>query len=101
MQGWSDVRDRLEKVVMTLLTESFPQARVNQVVIRPDKDSDGDSILRITVVMASEPKQLDPSRLASFTSLLQPKLAEVAAAGFPVMSFVAEREAGKLHLEAA
>lgn len=92
---------KLQTVVQNLLAERFPEAIISRVVVQPDIDSDGDRILRITIVLASEPQQLNPLNLVSFPRLLRPRLAEEKAEAFPVVSFVAEKEARKLNLEAA
>ena len=91
-----------EGVVTALLAERFPEARVSHVVVREDRDFDDDRILRITVVMASGIDKLDEVKLLGFVPALRPALAaRDPAAGFPIISFVSEREAGKLKLEAA
>lgn len=92
----------LEDVVAALFAERFPEARVNHVVVRQDRDFDGDRILRITVVMASGIDTLDQMKLLGFVPALRPVLAaRNPSAGFPIVSFVSEREAGQLNLEAA
>ena len=91
----------LERVVSLLLTERFPNARVQNVIIKSDIDADGDRFLRITVVLESDPESLDRDNLVSFVRYLRPKLAAEKAEDFPVISFVSAKEAGQLHLEAA
>jgi hypothetical protein len=91
-----------EGVVTALLAERFPEARVSHVVVREDRDFDDDRILRITVVMASGIDTLDQVKLLGFVPALRPVLAaRDPSVGFPIVSFVSEREAGKLKLEAA
>lgn len=94
--------EAMEGIVAAQLAERFPEARVHHVVVRDDRDFDGDRILRITVVMASAIDELDRVKLLGFVPALRPVLAvRNPSAGFPIVSFVSEREAGKLKLEAA
>lgn len=91
----------LEDIVRDLLEERFPGTEIIRVVVSADRDSDGDQILRITVVTAAEPRSLDRSQVLGFAGLLKPRLEEAHSDGFPIMSFVSARDAGKLRLEAA
>ena len=74
----------LEDVVAALFAERFPEARVNHVVVRQDRDFDGDRILRITVVMASGVDTLDQMKLLGFVPALRP--VRRAALGGPVVA---------------
>lgn len=94
-------RFRLEDLVRSLLVERFPAIDINRIAVEADEDSDGDRILRITVVMASEPEALDRSELLAFTNRLRLKLVDERFDGFPVLSFVTVKEVGKLKLESA
>lgn len=95
------VTNKLEGIVRSLLTDRFPDAKIDGVVIKADTDNDGDRILRITVVVASAMENLDRDSLFGFARLLQPKLEAAESDEFPVMSFIAAREVGKMKLEAA
>lgn len=94
-------RRGLENLVRDLLVDRFPAIDINRIVVDPDEDHDGDRILRITVVMASEPETLDRPELLAFTNRLREKLMEAQADGFPVLTFATVKEAGKLKLESA
>ena len=90
--------DKLEEIVMSLIADRFPDAKINGVIIKADTDSDGDRILRITVVVASAMENLDRDSLLGFVRLLRPKLEAAEYDAFPVMSFIAAREVGKMKL---
>jgi hypothetical protein len=90
---------KLEKVVRSLLSERFPEASVERIVIRADTDQDGDKILRITVVLSSQVDKLDRDNLVGFVRHLRPKLSEVKTNEFPVVRFVSASDAKKLKLE--
>ena len=90
--------NKLEEIVRSLLTDRFPDAKINGVIIKADTDIDGDRILRITVVVASAMENLDRDSLLGFVRLLRPKLEVVEYNAFPVVSFIAAREVGKMKL---
>ena len=92
---------KLTSLIGKLLMERFPDATIKNVVVRHDFDSDGDKILRIVVILTSDPEKLDKLKLLGFVPTLRPKLEAAMSEGFPVMSFVSERDAGPLNLEAA
>ena len=93
--------NRLEEIVRSLFVDRFPGVQIDDVVIRSDTDNDGDKILRIAVVLASAVESLNGDNLLGFARLLRPKLEAADVNEFPVMSFIAAREVGKMKLEAA
>ena len=90
--------NKLEGIVRSLLTDRFPEAKINGVIIKADTDNDGDKILRITVVVASAMENLDRDSLLGFVRLLRPELEAAEYDAFPVMSFISAREVGKMKL---
>lgn len=92
---------KLEQVVKTLLAERFSGTSIHKVAIKSDTDSDGDKVLRITVVLESDTSTLNREALAGFVRHLRPKLEDIHAEEFPLVSFVSKAEAHKLQLEPA
>jgi hypothetical protein len=88
----------LEGIVERLLIERFPGAGVDRVLVYSDTDSDGDSVLKITVVLSTAPAVLQKEGLVSFVRHLKSKLNEVDVSQFPILSFVSKTEANKLRL---
>ena len=86
----------LEEIVKGLLSERFPRARIDDVIVRSDVDDDGDKILRIMVVLDANGSSLDRDRLVGFVRHLKPRLAEANSTEFPLLSFVSKKEASKL-----
>ena len=86
---------RLETIVMGLLSERFPHAKIDRVIIKSDVDDEGDKILRITVVLEASSSVLDKGNLLGFVRHLKPRLAAANSEEFPLLSFVSKYEARK------
>ena len=87
-------RVAVEGVVRDLATERFGQAMEFEVDVQPDFDSDGEPILRITIVVEST-SALSTSGLTSFVRHLRSQLAAQDVEDFPVITYVSKAEAGK------
>lgn len=92
---------RLEAIVGTLVAERFPDAQVDRIAVQPDHDSDGDKILRVSVIFKSALDDLDRDNSLGFVRMLRPRLIAAKSNEFPVVSFVAAEDAGRMPLEAA
>jgi hypothetical protein len=102
MMGDAVIRnDPLERLIKGVLSERFPTSRIGNVIVKSDKDNDGDDVLRITVILEEEPAKLDRDNLVSLVRYIKSKLEDVQRFEFPLMSFVSKTEAKKLKLEAA
>jgi hypothetical protein len=97
MMGKLDVRT----IVRETVEEQFPNVGIVDVVVRPDIDSDGEDVLRITVVLEDRKRDLDQNRLVGFVRHLRSNLAKVDQHAFPFMTFLSESDAKKRKLEAA
>ena len=93
------VYGNLETLVRDALAERFPDADIDRVIIRPDLDSDGDKVLRITVVLEGHAGNLNREKLVGFVRHLKSRLATAECDEFPLLSFVERNEARKLKLE--
>ncbi len=91
----------LQSLVDGALREQFPGAAVSQVIVDPDLDSDGASILRITVVLEDVSRLRSSHALVGFVRHLRARLAEADHDEFPLVSFVDRSEAKKLRREPA
>ena len=91
----------LEEIISGIIRERFTDAIIDSVKVRADVDSDGDRILRVTVVFESELAKLDPSRLAGLTRHVRPRIAKRQDAGFPIFRFMSKRDSDRLSHEAA
>jgi hypothetical protein len=91
----------LEQVISDIVKERFADAVVDSIVVEPDLDSDGDPVLWITVVFASEIAELESHRLAGLVRHVRPRLIEQKEAGFPIFRFMSKRDNDRLKREAA
>jgi len=91
----------LDNIIAPIVRARFADAEIESIEIVPDEDSDGDRILRITVVFRSDMTRLEPSKLAGLTRHVRPKLMEQRETGFPIFRFVSKRDNDRLRHEAA
>ena len=94
------VRDaEIEAIVRKVVEPLLKGVRIVKVFAERALDSDGDEIIRITVVYEAR-APLNATAVAGMVRRLRPRLEEAAVEGFPLMSFVAKKEARELGLEA-
>lgn len=93
--------DSLEKIISGIVKERFADVKIDSIKVIGDVDSDGERILRVTVVFESEIAKLDPSKLASLTRHIRPKIEKRQDAGFPIFRFMSKRDSDRLTHEAA
>jgi hypothetical protein len=91
----------LEEIVSQTVRERFPDAKIDSIKVDADKDSDGDPILRITVVFDSEIADVQSRKLAGLARHMRPRLEERKEAGFPIFRFMTKRDSERLRHAAA
>jgi hypothetical protein len=103
---WRDLcmrnrKKNIRDIIRTLLESRFDDVEIVSVNVRPDLDTDGDPVLFITIVFDGKKKQLDPRKTSGLVRRLLPKMKEAGEEGFPVFSFIAKSELGKIKPDAA
>ena len=91
----------LEDIITEIVKERFSDAVINSIEVQADQDSDGDPILRVTVVFDSEISTLEARKLSGLTRHVRPKIMSREDAAFPVFRFVSKRENDRIRHEAA
>lgn len=91
----------LEEAISGIVKERFADAVIESIEVSPDLDSDGDRILRVTVVFESEIASLEPSKLAGLTRHVRPRIENLRDAAFPIFRFISKRDNDRLKHEAA
>lgn len=91
----------LEQIISGIVRSRFPDAIIDSITVTPAMDSDGDPILRVTVVFDSEIAELDPAKLAGLARHVRPGIEERKDAAFPIFRFVSKRDNERLRHEAA
>ena len=92
----------VEDVIRDVICERFSKEAVSQVVIRPDRDSDGDQVFRILIVLEVQKGKngLDAKKMVGLVRHIRARLDDLHAEEFPIVSFVSKSESGKM-LESA
>lgn len=91
----------VEKVIWSAVNDRFPGREIESIRVQEDTDHEGDPILRIDLIVRPPARVLDPKRATMLIGDLRSRLGEVGIIGFPVLSFIAKSEAGKLRSDAA
>lgn len=91
----------LEEVISGIVKERFADAVIDSITVMADVDSDGDPILRVTVVFDSEIAKIEPSKLAGLARHVRPKIMERNDAAFPIFRFMSKRDNERLRHAAA
>lgn len=87
----------IDDVVLAVMSQALGPDAIARVEVRRGVDSDGDRILRITIIL-NDNLPPDPKRLAAFVRHLRTELD--GHDDFPILSFISKSDAGKL-VEAA
>lgn len=91
----------IKELVSEIVRGEFENAKIESIDVTEDVDSDGDPILRITVVFDPSGDGLDSQKMVGLVRHLRPKLAENNIVSFPLVRFVSKADADKLKRAAA
>ena len=84
---------KLLQAIESIVKSDFPSANIISVSATEDEDSEGDRVLKITVVFESETGLLDPKSAAGIVRRVRPKLRERNVEAFPIFSFMTKADA--------
>ncbi|MCR9256964.1 MAG: hypothetical protein NXI16_12830 [Alphaproteobacteria bacterium] len=87
--------------IASALSDRLPNVEIVAVNVRPELDESGDEVLFINVVFDGKTEQLDAARTSKIVRHIRPMIQEAGISAFPVFSFIAKSELGKLKPEAA
>lgn len=95
----SEMRDiaNLEKIAAAISDElktRYANVEIVDVDVSFDNDSDGDDILLVKVIFASEFKAAENGIFSDAVRAVRGKLAEMNESAFPLMSFISSKEMG-------
>jgi hypothetical protein len=82
----------LKKVIETSLAEEFAHLGVTAIDVREDEDRDGDRILWVDVIYKNGGKTVDVKPLRHVVGKLRSALQEIQEDGFPVISYIDQKE---------
>lgn len=87
-------KQKLSGVITKLLEEHFDNIDIVDVVVSPDRDRDGDEILRVEVVFNGD---LKGSEVAAASRYIGPAISEVNEDLYPLLSFVSKVDYDRGH----
>jgi hypothetical protein len=94
--------EKVAKVVRETLEADFTKVKILDVRIREDIDFDGSEILRVDVLFAGAPKDLDAKKVSGTVRSVRPRLMKEAnERAFPLFSFISKGDVGAERFEAA
>ncbi len=82
----------IERIVRDRLSASV----IDSVDVKSDVDSEGDPILRVTIVFDQTEQGLDQNRVVGLVRHIRSNLEGEGGDRFPLISFIAKNEAAKL-----
>lgn len=83
----------IDEIVRKVVVEQLTPAKVINLYVMEDVDTDGDPFFRIAVVFNAGKDRLDPDRVVGLTRHLRNHLDELAPERFPIFSFTTVGEA--------
>jgi hypothetical protein len=94
-------KGKVEQIVRSVLAQEFGNVEILSINITPDFDEDGDSVLIVKVVFDGDKRVLDARKTSGLTRHVLPKIEKIGVNAFPVFSFIAKSELGKITPDSA
>lgn len=85
-------REAVEQVVRAVLQERFESIHIESIDVNVTTDEDGDEIYLVNVVFDGDQKRLDSAMTTGLARRILPKIQEMGAFGFPILSFIAKSD---------
>ena len=87
--------DDVAEVIESVVREHFADAEIPSVTVEPDTGSNGDPLLRVTIVFDGPDAKttLRTERMISLVRHIRPKLWDLNDDRFPLVSFVSKLDA--------
>ena len=91
----------VKRVVESVLAQEFENIDILSINITSDFDEDGDEILIVKVVFDGDRKTLDSRKTSGLARHVLPEIEKIGEKAFPIFSFIAKSELGKIRPESA
>ncbi len=83
-------KERLSRAILRELGKLFDDIEIVDVVVSPERDRDGDDILRVEAVFTGVLRGDDAKKVAGATRQLRSTLDEIDEDIYPLLSFVSK-----------
>lgn len=93
--------NKVERIVRSVVEQEFENVEVSSIDITRDLDEYGENILLVKVVFDGDRRALDARKTSSLARHILPKIGEIGEDAFPVFSFIAKSELGKVNPDRA
>ena len=97
----TDMSAEIKAIIESVVRERLADAQIQKVIVKEDKDYEGDRIFRVMIVFDATKGKLDSHRISGLARHLRSKLEETDAFSHPIFRFVSQSDAKKLLPEAA
>ena len=84
--------NKVTEIIKDTIGSDFSNIEIIDIKVNTDVDFDGDDILRIEVVFKGSPKTVDTSQLSGMVRHIRPKLSDIGAEAFPILSFISDKD---------
>lgn len=88
-------------VIKSVFTSRFGDIDISSIEITPEVDEDGDQILAVTIIFSATKLNLDSRETSGLVRRILPKMEQIGETRFPIFSFIAKSEMGKLNPDSA
>lgn len=84
--------ESIKNLVKKLVRREVDDLQLVDVRVNSDEDSDGNALIKIDVIFAGSPDDLNPRKLASMLRHLRTELSEQDELAFPLLSFISQKD---------
>ncbi len=91
----------VNEIVEAVVRERFSSNAIQSVEVSNDIDDEGDTILRIVVVLNGNLSSIDNPRILGLVRHIRSELGGADESGFPIVDFVSSFDAAKMRREVA
>jgi hypothetical protein len=92
---------QLSRIISRELGKLFDNIEIVDVIVSPDHDRDGDTILRVEVIFTGDLRDTDAKKVAGATRQIRPALDEIDEDLYPLLSLVSKVDYERGHKRAA
>lgn len=86
---------RITKIIKDMVYREFPDAQVQEINVEDATDSDGDPILRVTIVFKTS-RDIDTRKTSGLVRHLWPQLQAAEESRFPLFRLMTSADAKRL-----
>ena len=92
---------KVSDIVEAVVREQFPNSAIQSVQVASDVDDEGDTILKILVLLDGDFNKVDNAKILGLVRHIRSELSSSNENGFPIVNFLSSADAVKMRREVA